>query len=219
MSRHFLLPVLLILLAVPSLLAKQISSEDESVSGRAIIREMNLARQNPALYASYVEEMRSHLNGRILLRPGRANLVTKEGMHAIDDAVRFLRSVQPLQPLTLSPGMCRGAADHCADQAGGSMGHSGRDGSNPGGRISRYGTWSLSWGENVAYGKTTARDVVLALIIDDGVRSRGHRKNIFNPNFNCAGAAYGPHALYRSVCTTDFAGGFAERGQTVAQNF
>ena len=121
-----------------------------------------------------------------------------------------------MQPLTLSPGMCKGAADHCADQARGGFGHNGTDRSKPGDRISRYGVWSLSWGENISYGKTSARDIILALIIDDGLRARKHRKNIFSSKFNYAGAAYGPHARYGSICSIDFAGGYVERGQAPA---
>ncbi len=80
--------------------------------------------------------------------------------------------------------------------------------------MNRFGAWSGSWGENISYGKSTARDVVIALIIDDGLRSRKHRKNIFNAAFNYAGAAVGPHARYRTVCSIDFAGGYAEREET-----
>ena len=50
----------------------------------------------------------------------------------------------------------------------------------------------------------------MALIIDDGVRGRGHRRNIFNANYNAAGAAYGPHARYGSVCSIDFVSGYAD---------
>jgi uncharacterized protein YkwD len=61
----------------------------------------------------------------------------------------------------------------------------------------------------------------LALIIDDGRPARTHRKNIFDPNFNYAGVGYGPHALYASVCTIDFATGYTERAAKalVGRNF
>ena len=189
------------------------------VSARAIVHEMNLARQNPALYATYVEQVRSHFDGRLLLLPGQTRIYPGEGLRAVNEAVRFLRSAHPEQPLQFSAGMSHAAADHCAEQIDGEIGHEGRAHSNPGTRISRYGIWSISWGENVAYGKSSARDIVLALIIDDGVAGRKHRRNIFNPKFRFAGAAYGPHARYRSVCSIDFAGGYVERGELVARSY
>jgi len=180
-------------------LARENSSpaDQEQVSATAVIRELNLARENPGLYASFVAESRPFH----MIEHGRA----------VDEAVRFLKKAQPLPPLTLSSGMSRAAADHCTEQVAGQLGHDGNDHSSPGDRISRYGSWSSSWGENISYSQKTARGVVLALIIDDGVRSRGHRKNIFSAKFNYAGAAFGPHARYRTVCTIDLAGGYAER--------
>ena len=77
--------------------------------------------------------------------------------------------------------------------------------------MNRYGVWGSRWGENISYGRKSARDIVLALIIDDGLPARKHRKNIFNPTFNFAGAAYGAHARYGSVCNIDFAGSYVER--------
>jgi uncharacterized protein YkwD len=200
------------------------SSETERVTANAVIREMNLARQNPTLYATFVEDLRSHFNGKFLVLPGQTRIYTREGLGAVDEAIRFLHSANPMQPLALSPGMCKGAADHCADQARGGLGHNGTDRSKPGDRISRYGVWSLSWGENISYGKMSARDIILALIIDDGLRARKHRKNIFSSKFNYAGAAYGPHARYGSICSIDFAGGYVEReqapaGALVAKNY
>jgi uncharacterized protein YkwD len=197
-------------------------AETDSASGRAVIREMNLARQNPALYATFVRELRGRMNGNVLVLPGHTRIRTKEGTAALDDAIRFLQSAQPLPPLTLSRGMSRAAADHCADQADGGFGHEGRDRSHAGQRIARYGNFSGGWGENISYGKSSARDVVLALIIDDGLPARKHRMNIFNPTFNYAGAAFGRHARFGTMCSMDFAGGYAERGEAdtlVARNF
>jgi len=181
------------------------SNDPERISAASVIRELNLARENPSLYATFAQESRPF------------HMI--EGGRAVDEAARFLKKARPLPPLTLSAGMSHAAADHCAEQIAGQLGHEGSDRSHGGDRISRYGSWSTTWGENISYSRKTAREVVLALIIDDGVRDRGHRKNIFNPKFNYAGAAFGPHARYRTVCTIDFAGGFAERAEAlVAKN-
>jgi uncharacterized protein YkwD len=147
-----------------------------------------------------------------VLLPGNVRMRTHEGVRALDDAIRFLRRAKPQPPLALSPGLCLAAADHCREQAGGATGHYGSHGGDPGNRISRYGVVSQGWAENIAYGRHTAREIVLALIVDDGVRGRGHCKNIFNPTYDAAGAAYGPHARFGSVCSIDFASGYAENG-------
>jgi uncharacterized protein YkwD len=188
-------------------------AQASEVTSAAVIHEMNLARQDPAAYAAFVEDLRAHYNGKFLVLPGQTRIFTREGLGAVDDAIRFLRSAQPLQPLTLSPGLCHGAADHCAEQVGGQIGHG-----NPASRINRYGTWAAAWGENISYGKTSARDIVLALIIDDGLPARKHRANIFASKFNYAGAAYGPHARYGSMCSIDFAGAYFERGGRTANS-
>jgi uncharacterized protein YkwD len=182
----------------------------DRVTAAAIIHEMNLARQNPALYATFVEQTRQNYSGRVCLLPGNVRLRTREGVRALDDAIQFLRRAKPQPPLALSPGLCLAAADHCREQAGGAIGHHGSHGSDPGNRIRRYGVLSQGWAENIAYGHHTAREIVLALIVDDGVRGRGHRKNILNPTYNVAGAAYGPHARFGSVCSIDFASGYLE---------
>lgn len=202
--------IFLFLLAnLPSAPASPLHSQ--TASGTAVVREMNLARQHPEIYAGYLEELRGRFQGRILLLPGKTALRTLEGVGAVDEAIRFLRLAKPLAPLTFSEGITQAAADHVAEQAGGAFGHRGSDRSDPGQRMNRHGTWSERWGENISYGKSIARDIVLALIIDDGLRGRKHRKNIFNPDFNVAGAAAGPHARYRTVCSIDFAGGYVER--------
>jgi uncharacterized protein YkwD len=219
-----LLPVAYSLFA-PFLFAADPSSSaaiPDHVTAAAIIHEMNLARQDPALYATFLEQRRQNYCGRVYLMPGNVRLRTHEGIRVLDDAIRFLSRTKPQPPLAISPGLCLAAADHCREQAGGAMGHRGNHGSDPGNRISRYGVISQGWAENIAYGRHTAREIVVALIVDDGVRGRGHRKNIFNPTYNVAGAAYGSHARFGSVCSIDFASGYAEnrfvRAGSDAQN-
>ena len=202
---------LLVLLTSTLLATSQANaSEASGTSGSAIVREMNLARQNPAQYAAYLEELRGNFQGNLLARPGRIPLRTKEGVRAVDEAIRFLSSTSPRSALVFSPGMSRAAADHCAAQAGGGMSH--KAGGNTAARISRYGTYSGTWGENISCGRSGARETVIALIVDDGLRSRKHRDNIFSSSFGYAGAAIGRHAQYRTICSIGFAGGYAERG-------
>src|SRR5438093_1302221 len=99
------------------------------VTAAAIIHEMNLARQNPALYARFVEQTRRNYSGGVCLLPGNIRLRTHEGIRALNDAIHFLHHAKPQPPLALSPGLCLAAADHCREQAGGAMGHHGSHGS------------------------------------------------------------------------------------------
>jgi uncharacterized protein YkwD len=200
----------LVWLSVLSAAEYHAAPKGERVSAGAVIREVNLARQNPSLYATYIGELCSRFDGISVAFPGEAKWRMKEGMAGIKEAVRFLRTIRAERPLALSPGMCRAAADQCADQVAGRTGHRGSDRSSPGYRLRRYGIWTGFWGENIAYGRKTPRAIIVALIIDDGCPARTHRKNIFDPSFNYAGAAYGPHALHGSVCTIDFASGYTE---------
>src|SRR4051794_7227395 len=99
------------------------STLGSEVSAGAVIHEMNVARQNPAVYAEVLEQVRASYSGRFVVLPGQTKIFTREGLHAVDEAISFLRAAHPLQPLILSPGMCRGTADHCAEQVGGEIGH------------------------------------------------------------------------------------------------
>ena len=45
-------------------------------------------------------------------------------------------------------------------------------------------------------------------MVDDGVKSRGHRKNLFNESFNVCGIGASKHSKYEFCVTIDYAGGF-----------
>jgi len=134
-----------------------------------------------------------------------------EGESAVREAIHFLEKSRPLPPLTLSEGISSGALTHVLDIGpSGGHGHKGSSGAMPWDRMSRFGKWSGHAGENIFYGQRDARGIVIALIVDDGERSRGHRKNIFNPAYHFAGIASGPHASFGRMCVIDFADNFVE---------
>jgi uncharacterized protein YkwD len=179
----------------------------------AVIQEINMARSNPKGYATFLEEWKWYFDGRLLKLPGERIILTKEGATAVNEAMSTIRSMNPVARLSPSRGMSLGAKDHVRDQgSSGSIGHRGRDGSTVWERVNRYGTWEKSVAENISYGSNKARNIVMELIIDDGVPGRGHRKNIFNPDFRVIGVACGHHETYGTVCVITFAGGYNERG-------
>jgi uncharacterized protein YkwD len=178
---------------------------------REILAELNAARSNPSAYATKLSQLLPLFEGTLLRRPGtRAAIRTQEGAAAVREAIDALHRQAAVPTLALSAGMSRAAGDLAADQGRtGHLGHTGSDGSDPGSRISRYGAWGVSYAENVDYGPfTTGRDVVIDLIVDDGVRDRGHRRNIFDPSARVVGIACGPHPRYGSTCVIDQAGSF-----------
>lgn len=75
--------------------------------------------------------------------------------------------------------MCA-SKDHVMDTGPtGVTGHTGTDGSSPSDRVSKYVKVEGMSGESVAYGDETAEQVMISLMIDDGVPGRGHRLNVF----------------------------------------
>jgi uncharacterized protein YkwD len=174
--------------------------------------EINLVRKNPPLYANYLREFRRQFRGSSYILPGTETLVrTDEGLKGVDEAIRFLLKQKPLPPLAWSAGLAAAAAE-LADEEGesGAVGHLGKSSGGPKERIERHGEWQGRIGENIFYGPGDARQVVMNLIIDDGVPDRGHRKNIFYRAFARAGAACGSHPRFGTVCVIDFAGEFRE---------
>ena len=108
-------------------------------------------------------------------------------------------------------GLSLAARDHVADTGPkGIIGHTGSDGSTMAQRINRYGTWRVGASENISYGLNTARDIVVQLLIDDGVAGRGHRINIMNENSRFIGIAAGSHTRYSFMCVQNFANDYTD---------
>jgi uncharacterized protein YkwD len=53
--------------------------------------------------------------------------------------------------------------------------------------------------------------MVIALIIDDGVPNRGHRRNIFDANYRIAGISITDSPANGARCVVDYVGGFKEK--------
>jgi len=182
-----------------------------SSAEKMILEELNHARTNPLAFSQRMEEMRKNYTGYVYLQPNGIQIKTQEGIEAFEEAMEYMKNQSPIGPLQPSWGLSLLAQDHCAEQSKtGRTGHASLDGSDFSDRVDRYGTFQVTCGENLSYGSESAFDNVTGLIIDDGVPTRGHRRNIFTSDFHVVGIAYGSHKDVRSVCVMDFAGGYID---------
>ncbi|HBL76639.1 MAG TPA: CAP domain-containing protein [Prolixibacteraceae bacterium] len=184
-----------------------------SETEKAILFEINKVRSNPARYAKeYMETLGTYYDGNKLIYPGQPPIITTEGKRALNECIFLLKKTNPVTPLNPERGLYLAALDHVKDQReNGGIGHFGSDGSKPIDRIERYGTWDISAAENISYGIEDARQIVMSLLIDDGVPGRGHRENILNSTFTVTGISCDSHPGYGITCVMDFAGAYKSK--------
>ncbi len=149
---------------------------------------MNLARMDGPLFAetllqAYVEENNTPNN------------------KYLKSLFRDLKKLDPLAPLVPAGDLASIAAGHA--EKSGRTGHVGHKDFKK--RFEPVmGDPYTNVGENCSYGYDRAIDIVISLLIDEGVENLGHRLNILRPEFNSAGVAIRDHKSYRYNCVIDF---------------
>ncbi|MBW8330593.1 MAG: CAP domain-containing protein [Prolixibacteraceae bacterium] len=182
---------------------------------KQVILELNKVRSNPKRYAEeYLDDLQSGFNGKLFTYPGQETVRTQEGISPLIECIRELKSTTPVPILKPEEGLTRAAEDLVKDQQKhGGIGHIARNGSTPQKRIEKYGEWDVCLAEDITYGSFEARQIVIFLLIDDGVPDRSHRKNILNPCFRLAGVSFGNHPSYQTMCVIDYAGAYKTKSQ------
>jgi hypothetical protein len=184
---------------------------------KLVVMEINLLRTNPAEYARQrIEPLRPYFHGKLFFHPERnpIPIQTNEGVAALDECLRILENTKPLPPISPTKGLTLSARDMVQDQGSSKkIGHTGNDGSSMSSRIERYGEWDTAISENISYGFNDPKYIIAALLIDDGVASRGHRITLLNNLLNLVGVSIGPHRGFESMCVMDFAAEYAPKAQ------
>ncbi|HWW56314.1 MAG TPA: CAP domain-containing protein, partial [Sphingopyxis sp.] len=91
-----------------------------------VFAELNRFRSDPAAYAEYLRDYRPRFEGKLLVSDddSEIDIMTREGVAAVDEAIRDLRREKPLAELEWSDALARAAADHVAVQSrSGAVGH------------------------------------------------------------------------------------------------
>ena len=152
-----------------------------------VLLEINKARTDPRAYAA--------LYLLPYVKNGNASAAMKE-------CIIEMKNTKALNALQPGKGLALAAKEWVNVQGpGGGVGHDMH--TDP--RIRKH--WACStWGENISYGYDDARKIVIQLLEDDKVPSRGHRKIILSRAYTHVGIGCGPHKIYRFMCVQDFAG-------------
>ena len=143
---------------------------------------MNNFRKNPKELAKKLELIRTYLDpeSNILSEPNKIQIQMVEGDAVFKEAIQFLKSLPPLPPLIWDENLAQSAQEHVNDIGPkGLLLYQSSDGTEPEERITRYGKYIDSLGENIDFGPNDAMGVIISLTLDDGEEERPHRENLF----------------------------------------
>ena len=186
----------------------QDEEEDYEQKAQEIFNLINTYRKNPRELAKKLELVRTYLDPdtNILSEPNKIQIQMVEGDNVFKEAIQFLKSLPSLKPLQWDQNLARSAQEHVDDIGPkGVLLYQSSDGTEPEDRISKYGTYVDSLGENIDFGPNDAMGVIISLTLDDGEEERPHRENLFKADYQKVGIACGPHKTEFQMCVMDFA--------------
>lgn len=158
-------------------------SDDE----KKIILYANLARANGRLFAS------TFLDEYIRIKKIKPNSYTRS-LYAELQQVRDLPMLLPERDLY------KVAREHASWS--GKKGYEGHKGFKQ--RFTPLMKKYAEVGENIYYGPYTPLEIVIQLLIDEGIEDLGHRHNLLSPKYNSVGVAIKPHKTYEYNCVMGF---------------
>jgi uncharacterized protein YkwD len=154
---------------------------------KKVILFANLARANGPLFAETI--LKQYLA-----------LKNMKSSRYIRSLLSDLKKTRNLQMLVPERDLYKIAREHAS--ASGKKGQEGHKGFKN--RYSPAMEKYLEVGENIYYGMYTPEEIVLQLLIDEGIQDLGHRKNLLNPRFNSIGVSIKPHKTYKYNCVMSF---------------
>ena len=190
------------------------SKVDWEVLAKKVGEEINKLRNNPKHLTKQLERsLTCFQKFKILTVKGREPREFKEGASAYIEAIEFWETQRAVKSINSSENLQKSAMDHVKDlEKSGLMTQIGNDGSIPKDRIEKYTGIDSLWSENLLLGGIKPREIVEYMLVSDGDKSRGQRKNLFNPKIGVMGIAWGLHPECGSVTVVDFVGKEIEKG-------
>ena len=176
---------------------------------RQVFELVNQVRQRPQDFIPHLEDMQKRFDGQMYHVPNKTSVRTKEGVQAVRDAIAHLRRQQPCRQLAWNEKLALCSRHHVEDIGPkGMVQHEASDGRPVRDRFKKHGQVVTHYGENLSFHCYTALEVVLQCLVDDGVPDRGHRENIFTPEYRAMGCYTGRHDDFETMTVIDFVAGF-----------
>ena len=181
----------------------------------SLYEELNKLRQNPKSYIPLIEaEMKTLKKNNILKRKdSNLQIQTIEGKEAYEDAILFLKQQKPVPALKKENKLSYAAQDLVKDIGErGVVTHEDKEGQYTSERIEKYCEWDFCANEVIEVSSKNPQDILISLLVDDGVRNRADRMALFNEIYNYVGISCGPHIEYEIVTVFVFVGGIRQKG-------
>jgi uncharacterized protein YkwD len=175
----------------PEVLKKANTAKDASYLSKeekAVVLYLNLVRLDPKLFAETY--LKKYLDS------------TQEKSSYTKSLLKTLPTTKSMGVLVPDKKLCDFAKAHAVQ-----FGKEGRIGhANYNERILKIKKdFGGSMAENCDYGNKKALDIVMSLLIDEGIKDLGHRENILDPEYKFIGTSIQPHKRYEWNCVMDFA--------------
>lgn len=145
-----------------------------------ILKEINRVRTDPQGYAAWLKQQQQYYDGILLKLPGEKPIRTNKGLKALQEAIAYLETQQPLPALDSSEKLTATAAAQLKELAVGQ-----RD-------------------SNITFGRVTAEAIVMQLVVDDGFPDRRHRQSLLNSDFTQTGVICQADERYDNICAVAY---------------
>lgn len=172
----FQLSMYKLLLVIIPFISLSSFSQEATAHEREILEIINKVRANPQAFLEEVVTPYIKLHDLNSSRYARS-------------LMRDLRDQEAVTPLKIDSSLQKMAKSFAIRS--GRRGQYGHNQYNQ--RFDRYGSHLAYDGENIQYGLKDPTAIVLDLLIDEGVPSLGHRKNILSPEFSVIGIGFAEH--------------------------
>lgn len=168
---------------------------------RQLVDEVNELRKDPKKYAQKLSKYLSYFDGKLLNLPGRkAGIQTHEGAKAFNEAINYLSSKNPVEPLQPSKALFRIAQDYLKKIQRKNADVTEED---VDALVDKYGTYYGDFIRAADYGGENVEQSIINLIVSDGDRNRVQRETLLSTSYKLIGGATGTHPLFK-FCTAIF---------------